>query len=765
MPPPAGKPGGPPLTGTLLPVLSYPRGAGTESAVPPALAAHPDVFKLLKALRRRWLLALCLGLLCAGGAMVATYMVLPPGKYTARVLLRVDSTPPKLLFNTAERQTDYGTYQRTQQVLIKSRLVLNTALRNPKVAELAVIKTQFDPVEWLDRRVGVDFVGGSEVMRISVSGDNEQDIVTLVNAVTEAYLTEVVNKERIERMRRMDQLREQLTRLEGSLREKRKLLKQLAQNAGSSQAEVLTIKQKTNQDLLARTKTQLQDYLFQRQNLEFKLKAYQAQEKTSEHGVSENQVLDEMAKDPNVIKIKARIAALEENAEEVKRRATRGEADPAVKNMRRQIQEQKDALVERQTKIRPATVESLRNVAKARARDITDGIRDQIAFYSKYIEMLGEEEKRLEDGDKKTNEYFLDLEANKEEIAHTEALTKRIGAEVATMDVELKAPERVGMLDPATVSNTNDVAKQLQTAGLAGLGAFGVILLGIALQEFRARRLDTADDVVTGLGIKVIGSLPALPNRYRSRAAAGTAGPQDHHWQQLLMESVDATRTMLLYAAKTEGVRVVMISSAVSGEGKTSLSCHLATSLARAGRKTLLVDCDLRRPATHRLFEVDLAPGLCEVLREEANLADAVRTTTAGNLFHLPAGKCSPQAIELLAQEALPRVLNQLRPEYDFLILDTSPILAVNDTMLVAQHVDGVLFSLLRDVSRMPAVYAAYQRLCAVGIRPMGAVVAGVRGDGYGYSYYYGYGYGYGYGTRTGAAEAPKDQAAAEGQK
>src|SRR5207244_6612170 len=98
-----------------------------------------------------------------------------------------------------------------------------------------------------------------------------------------------------------------------------------------------------------------------------------------------------------------------------------------------------------------------------------------------------------------------------------------------------------------------------------------------------------------------------------------------------------AARTMILHAARAEGLRTVMITSAVSGEGKTSLSCHLACSLARAGRKTLLLDCDLRNPAAHRLFEAPAEPGLCEVLRGEVPLAEVIRAKQATHLSLIPA--------------------------------------------------------------------------------------------------------------------------------
>jgi polysaccharide biosynthesis transport protein len=229
--------------------------------------------------------------------------------------------------------------------------------------------------------------------------------------------------------------------------------------------------------------------------------------------------------------------------------------------------------------------------------------------------------------------------------------------------------------------------------------------------------------------------LPALPNGARGRLRRNSL--EDKYWHSILTESVDATRTMLLHAARTEGVRTVMVTSAVAGEGKTSLSCHLATSLARAGRKTLLIDCDLRSPAAHRLFELPAEPGLSEVLRGEANVTDVIHTTPADSLWLIAAGKCDAQTLQSLAQDAIAPVLNQLKEQYEFIIIDSSPVLPVVDALVIGQHVDVVIFSLLREVSRIPNVYAAYQRLATLGIRMLGAVVNGVQKDAYGVSYKY----------------------------
>jgi capsular exopolysaccharide synthesis family protein len=275
--------------------------------------------------------------------------------------------------------------------------------------------------------------------------------------------------------------------------------------------------------------------------------------------------------------------------------------------------------------------------------------------------------------------------------------------------------------------------KQVMIAGGSGIAAMVLAIFLVAYWELLARRIMTGDDVVSGLGWRLIGSLPALPAP--ARRGFVRSGGDDKYWHSLLTESVDATRTMLLHAARTEGLRSVMVTSAVAGEGKTSLSCHLATSLARAGRKTILLDCDLRSPAAHQLYELPAEPGICELLRKEVEISDAIRPTPAANLWILPAGRVNSETLQALAQDGIAPILNQLKEQFDFLVIDSSPVLPVVDSLVIGQHVDVVIFSLLRGVSRIPNVYSAYQRLSMLGVRMLGAVVNGVHTERYGYSY------------------------------
>src|SRR5262249_10483840 len=148
-------------------------------------------------------------------------------------------------------------------------------------------------------------------------------------------------------------------------------------------------------------------------------------------------------------------------------------------------------------------------------------------------------------------------------------------------------------------------------------------------------------------------------------------------------------------------------------------------SLARAGHRTLLLDGDVRLPAVHRLFEMPDAPGFCELLRGEVSLEEATRPTRVEGLWAVAAGRPDPRAFQALAQPTFQSILEVLRQQFDYVVVDSAPVLPVVDSLLLGQHADGVVFSVLRGTSQAPAVHAAYQRMAELNIRMLGVVFSG----------------------------------------
>jgi capsular exopolysaccharide synthesis family protein len=700
---------------------------------PTALSSAPNLKGLLAALRRRWLLALVLGSIPAVLAAMAVWHFLPPPKATVAALLKIETNQPKIIFRTREDRADFTSYQRTQAALLKSRMVLNGALRKLKSKRLLSAAEQADPVQWLEQEVKVDFSVGPEFMRVSMTGGRTAELVLLVNTITKTYLDEIVSHETKNRRGRMELLKKIADEYESLLKEKRRDLRNLAKTVGSGESKTLALKHRLALEQLAL----VQKEMIQVQSGLRKMSAESAVQESKEKAwpsltVPEAAIDQLMNQDETARRLVDQIAKLEDYSSRIKKVSSPEAADAILKRngTLADIQANQEALAARKKEIRPLVIKRLRETALKELHARIDELKEQKTQSEKLQELLQDEAKRLDKETRNIGETSLDLETIREGVERASQVTKTVTGEIEALRVELAAPGRVSSFEEALVHPGK--SKKLLMAGGAALAALACVLFAVSWWEFRARRINTADEVVQGLGIRLMGTLPDTAPRGR-RAVAG----RDPYSQRLLIESVDAARTMLMHAARTEAVRVVMVTSAVGGEGKTSVASHLAISLARAGWKTLLVDADLRRPAAHRLFNLPLAPGFSEILRSEVHPAEAIRATALNGLWMIPGGHWSSEIVQALAQGGAGMLFGQLKDSYHFIVVDSAPVLPVADSLLIGQHVDAVIFSILRNVSRLPSIYAAHQRLTMLGVRMLGAVVNGAQEEVYGSSSYY----------------------------
>jgi capsular exopolysaccharide synthesis family protein len=703
---------------------------------PEALSAKPNLMGLLVALRRRWLLAVSLGVLIAP-AVAVTVWIMRPITFTARFTLYVKSSAPKVLYDVQEARIDFNNYQRAQIALVKSRLVLNTALRDEKVAKLPIVQQEEDQVMWLEKEIQADFNVAPEILRISMTGEDAKAVGVIVTAVQEAYLSEIVQKESAAREDRLKELKRYFADYDEKLREKRELLKRMARQAGSQNPKVLAM----NQEFSAQHLRELQSELLKRESelrtAQLELAAQMARDKQSVDIPVPDRIVEEQIKlDPVVIRLQKDAAQHELDLAGFKERSPAPEKEPGYKKAMQALDATKAALEKRREELRPTIVQQMRDRVQDDQRVLAKQVDNRVKFL---IDLKGVLENEIEARSKKADAYKLnvvDLEWLQNEIAQQETVNKDLAKQMQALEIEAKAPSRVtrSLDTEVVVIPAQTESSRLRLAGGAGLGSFLAVLFGIAFLEFRLRRVNHADEVVQGLKMKLVGSLPLVPRRaLLGRASAA----RNMEWQNRLTESVDAIRTTLLNAARFEGLRRVMVTSAVGGEGKTLLSCHLAVSLARAGCKTLLIDGDLRRPSVHKMFGLPVANGLSELLRGQAAPTDVTNAGPLESLSVITAGESDNRAIQTLSSERLGDLMRQLSESYEFVVIDSAPVLPVADAQLIGQHVDGVVFSVMRDVSRLPTVYAACERLTLLRIRILGAVVNGMQGNYYQSSPYY----------------------------
>ena len=444
--------------------------------------------------------------------------------------------------------------------------------------------------------------------------------------------------------------------------------------------------------------------------------------------------------DPEVSALKAAVSDMESrlvsektNTGRVSRKST---MDPGVKRLKDELDSLRKQLASKRVAAKPAALRQLQDPEVNATPNFKGGTpAQQLALVEEMEERLKEEIEKNKKLESALTDNTLDLQDLQDELKQTQESADKIAREAEVLTVELQAPPRIKKLEDAVPPTSRDSKKWWIMFGMISLGSFLVPLVGVTFLELRTRKIDNADEVVIDLGLPVVGSLPMLPSKAR-RHGVVDRNEKDRYWYNLLLESIDATRTMLVHAARSGSHRVVLITSALSGEGKTSLASHLATSLARSGKKTLLIDADLRKPSIHRLFDLTAEPGLGELLRRENTLEEVTAATAISELKIITAGRCDHLTLRILSQGGMGGLFTGLKEQYDFVIVDSSPILPVADALIIAQQVDAVLFSVLTDVSRKTKVFAAYQRLATLGVKVLGAVVTGAHDGVYGTNYY-----------------------------
>jgi polysaccharide biosynthesis transport protein len=711
--------------------------------IPKSLSSSPDARSLFKALRRRWFMALAVGLVFAAAAGVGTWYFMPPSKYTARTLIRI---PAVTWVGKADATTGQGD-QRTHVALIKSRLVLGSALKQPGVADLSIVAEQGDierQIEWFEKEIQADFAIAPEVLRISMSGDRPNQLVRLVNEVRDAYRREVLDKERNEAQLRLDWLGKQRLSYESRIRLSKDAQRDLEQKTGKD-AAARNMKQGFTQQQLNWTERELIQTQSEFRRLRAEATVYKANEKGQANvAVPAALIEDLIGRDSEYLTAQGKVRDARANAEKFKSRALKGDKDPGFAAFSEQIKAAEEALTKLHDQLGPIYEET---VKKRKGQDSTLNLE----LMQARANVLTEDEKILTSEVERLRKEIDDnarngatLEGMREDMSLFEKKAKQFADDEESQRIALNVPQRNEVVEEGVATRASDSKRLIMAIGIASVGAFGLVCFLVALGEFRIRRVNTVDEVIHGLGMNLVGTIPDSAPRYPRGQGS------ENEVNSLLSEAVDTTRTMLVRAARAESLQVVMITSAQSGEGKTTLSTHLAASLAQIGHATLLIDGDLRNPIAHHVFGLPLEPGLCELLRGEANLDEVLHMPVDGRPAMIAAGRWDSWATRVLAQDAMGVLLRQLRERFEFIIVDASPVLPVVDPLLLGQHVDGTILSVMRDVSRMPSVYAAHQRLTTAGVRVLGAVVNGVRGELYGATYAYRYG--------SPAAATPKNE-------
>lgn len=207
-------------------------------------------------------------------------------------------------------------------------------------------------------------------------------------------------------------------------------------------------------------------------------------------------------------------------------------------------------------------------------------------------------------------------------------------------------------------------------------------------------------------------------------------------------EAYRVIRTSIQFAQAGKELKTLAVTSCTPNEGKSMTVANLAVVLTQAGKSVLLLDCDMRNPTVHKNFGLSNKLGLSSCISMGTALSDAVQKTSIEGLYALTGGVIPPNPSELLGSEQMKNVLQRAKEQYDYVLIDTPPVMPVTDALIVSRFVDGMILVIASAEVKVEMARDVKNQLVNAGANILGVVLNKVRSEhhGYGYGYYYYYG-------------------------
>lgn len=191
-----------------------------------------------------------------------------------------------------------------------------------------------------------------------------------------------------------------------------------------------------------------------------------------------------------------------------------------------------------------------------------------------------------------------------------------------------------------------------------------------------------------------------------------------------LIESFNKIRTNIIFSMpKTDGCKLIAVTSSIPGEGKTTTTINLSITFAKTGAKVLIIDCDLRKSRIHRYLELTRDAGISDAICGTVSLEDVIKPSGRENLDVITAGVTPPNPAELLGSEGFAKILEELKGKYEYIFIDTPPVTVVADATIIAEHVAGAVIVTRRNVSTYNSLDVTVEALKSSNTKVLGFVL------------------------------------------
>lgn len=741
-----------------------PMGGGPDSERESQIIL-PDLLNYLFILRQHWLIFLFVLVLTT--AAVIFVGLRQPKIYRASTTMLVDFSSPQVLegddlYQMQHRSWEYGRYFETQPSVVTSREVLQDVVQTmdlaedqafmgvsglPEGPEKRAALARIDPVKRLRDRIEVETLRDSMALKILVVDNNPARAADIANNVALAYI-EYYKKVRrsatgeasVWLESRVGELSGQVVTAEDDLLEFRRTNRFLGTSVENSV------------DLASESILALNTAVTEAEIAYVDLKTrWQRAQMLADAG--DQHSIPEVIQSPTIQALKEQLFELA--GMEAELAARYGDKHPRLQRISSQRQELEDG-IDRETE----------SILIAMETDL----RSQEATIAQLKTDLDEQAQlALDLTEKELQVHRLERDLTQTETLYSEIRVRSLEADLAGM----LQSSSISILDRASEpSRPFKPRPQLYLMIGLLLGAFlGTVLVLIADRMDSLVR--THAQLETEFKLPVIGILPSIEREEEEGEDLSEEEKKKLYIvrrpRSAVAESCRTIRTNLMFMAPGRSLHTLLVTSAGPSEGKTSLAANLAYTMASAGKRTLIVDTDMRRPRIHKLFKLDQRGRLTSALIGECTYEQAIVPSGYPNLDLMPLGKVPPNPAELIESAVFSRMIEWAKARYDRVILDSPPVMAVTDSSILAQFADGVVMVARQDKTNRHMLRQALRTLQTVNARLFGFVLNDVdlnaaRKGYYAYRYRYRYSnYYYSYNYYQGYAEENTEEESTPG--
>jgi len=705
---------------------------------------------MLNAVRQWWKAAIPIGLILAGvGGWYVHWSFVPV--YRATTLLEIG--PQKSILYPSRDSRSTQRFADTQMEQMRHPLVLDQVASEIGTLSGAEDMEEARFVEWLSKRLQFERLGQSELFELSFQHPDPDTAALIVNTVVNKYFELRASALENQRGKIRTLLQDERTRWEDQLVALREEVSMLTAQANEAETALASLRQERAGDttLLANLRARLIAAETEQTVLKAQIQAAEQLRGSDLIEVPDWRVERAVEANQEVLAREAELSSKRFALRELESRLVAPEQDADCRARRKEIERLEEMLGQVREELAEQVEADLQESLGATFTSDLNQMKAELARQEQLTQVLqlryDDELRRYNEEREKSQqpvENAQELESlaslrgllarRESELSHAEGVYDQITERLRQLDIESKADDRVTCLRPAGLPTTPVESVPLKMMALTSL--IGLCLpFGVAIiWEYMVKRVSNPQDLEQDPNLSVLAEITRLPSRVRRSGTFSSNG--NGQPVKVFEESVNNLAASLTLSDDLGDARTLAVTSAAQHEGKTSLAVALPASIARAcGKPVLLIDGDMRSPDIHNVFGIPLQPGLADVLRGECSLEEAIATKGTNSVHVLPAGKLRANPLSLVTSGAMKSLLDRALDSYHCIIIDTPPILAASEALVLAKVVDACLMCAMRDVSRIDQVRRACQRLATVGVQPIGTVFNGVPARRYAYRY------------------------------